>query len=185
MPEHAYEAQFWQNMRNTGGLNSKPGIPSGPPPQRYVVDGPTKALYDAQFALMRDLDAATLAAEFAPTLVRREFFFASPEAMEQWVRDVQQYQWSHLRAGLPEPIKVVLHDPLMFAYRSATILAPRARPLAWRGIFLVHELAHHYGEPTGHGLTFVRTMLDLMGTIYDQRTADRFRHHLIERGVQT
>lgn len=169
--ENPRAAQFVDRLMKTGGGQvSSPGFASGPGPSRYVTDGPTKALYDAQFRLMDDKRWA-------------ETFFGSREAMQDWVDAALRQVWP-FHSGPLEPVRVVLHDSATFAYSSGRIYAPRSVKASWRGLHLTHELAHYYGEPTGHGLLFVRTMVGLMEGLYGKRTTDLFRKFLTAEGVQ-
>lgn len=186
MPEHAREKQFWQNMRNTGGLNSQPGISSGTRPQRYYNNEEGERIYRAQFALLRDLDGARLAAgDFQPHDLPIEKTFDGLDAMQEYVNGVLANEWSRWRSGPPWPVKVQFHQPLMFAYRPGVILAPLARPLGWRELHVLHELGHHFSQTNDHSLVFVRAFLDLLATTMDQRVSDRMREYLTMNGVPT
>lgn len=173
--------QFFRTLKNTGGKAvSSPGVASGRGPSRYVADGPTSAFYAAQHKLMDAMDAERL----APGNFQPDQYFTSVEAMQAWVDEVTALDWSHLRAGPPLRVVVVLQDARAFTYVSGKILAPRDRPLAWRSLHLTHELSHAHGNPMGHDLTFVRTMITMMDVCISPYATQLFRHYLTEMGVQ-
>lgn len=155
-------------------MKPTPRLVTGQPnraPQRYIYSPRT---------------ADVFAAEDGMRAQSHELNLAGPQ-IQEFVDTVLAMPWPKYRHGAPWPVKVKIDQATPTAlYRSGVITVPS--PI--RQLIVLHEIAHHFDPPRSgnpaadqHGLSFVRTFLDLIDGVLGTPTGDVFRAELDKAGV--
>lgn len=134
---------------------------------RYFQDPTTARVYPAEHKLR-----SWVTAKWSGTELR--WATGDVPGVQAYVDQVISWPWSQWG---PMPCTVQMYDQPVPTYRSG-ILMP-TNHLAWRELYVLHELGHHFARPDGsHGPRWQQAFRDLLADCLDLKVREMFDRFL-------